>query len=439
MKTIAPSSFAFMVLAVANLTDGATISGTTIVTKVMTYTNYEEYSYSMLAAVNKQRATEGLSPLCLNNKLHMSAQSHSDDMAAHDYMGHVGSDGSTMSDRITQTTYEWEAVAENVAAGQVDVDEVMIAWINSPEHLVNIMGNYTMFASAYSFNKDGVYGDYWTQNFGLSETESCDEIETPAVPQITPTVEQVTPMVEQVTPTVEDVTPTVEQVTPTVEQVTPMVEQVTPIVEQVTPTVEQLTPMEEQTKPAPEVLPTAEQVNPTVPENLIAVEQVTPIEEQVTPTVEQLTPMVEQANPAPEVLPTAEQLNPTVPENLLAVEQVLPPVSEILPYLEQATTTVPDFTQEVEQAISTNPEDLPAVEQVIPPVPDVLPAVEQVTPTAPEILPAVEQTTPTVPDVTSTMKQVQSDCDSTFSVTNAPAYEALTPPAPVNPKEDGCD
>ncbi|KAF4318196.1 hypothetical protein G195_008271 [Phytophthora kernoviae 00238/432] len=128
----------------------------------------------MLAAVNKQRATKGLSALCMNSKLHSAAQRHSDDMAIKDYMAHDGSDGSTMSQRITQAGYDWDAVAENVAAGQVDVDAVMVAWINSPEHLENIMGDYTMFGTAYSYNANGEYKHYWTQDFGSGDAEACD-------------------------------------------------------------------------------------------------------------------------------------------------------------------------------------------------------------------------------------------------------------------------
>ncbi|KUF88245.1 mRNA-capping enzyme subunit alpha [Phytophthora nicotianae] len=147
---IAQSSLALLlIVAAASNTDASylrKLGGTTIATNVKTYAAYGDYAPAMLAAVNKQRATKGLSPLCLNKKLHSAAQRHSDDMAAKDYMAHDGSDGSTMSERITQAGYDWSAVAENVAAGQVDVDAVMVAWINSPEHLENIMGDYTMFA-----------------------------------------------------------------------------------------------------------------------------------------------------------------------------------------------------------------------------------------------------------------------------------------------------
>ncbi|ETP22290.1 hypothetical protein F441_04366, partial [Phytophthora nicotianae CJ01A1] len=123
MMNIAQSSLALLlIVAAASNTDASylrKLGGTTIATNVKTYAAYSDYAPAMLAAVNKQRATKGLSPLCLNKKLHSAAQRHSDDMAAKDYMAHDGSDGSTMSERITQAGYDWSAVAENVAAGQV--------------------------------------------------------------------------------------------------------------------------------------------------------------------------------------------------------------------------------------------------------------------------------------------------------------------------------
>ncbi|KAF1773571.1 CAP domain [Phytophthora cactorum] len=42
----------------------------------------------MLACVNKERAAEGLPPVCGNKKLQSSSQRHSDDMAQNNYMAH---------------------------------------------------------------------------------------------------------------------------------------------------------------------------------------------------------------------------------------------------------------------------------------------------------------------------------------------------------------
>ncbi|ETO84828.1 hypothetical protein F444_01315 [Phytophthora nicotianae P1976] len=41
------------------------------------------------------------------------------------------------------------------AAGQVDVNVVMVAWTYSPEHMENAMGDYIMCGSVYVFNEKG--------------------------------------------------------------------------------------------------------------------------------------------------------------------------------------------------------------------------------------------------------------------------------------------
>ncbi|KAG1704590.1 hypothetical protein DVH05_005520 [Phytophthora capsici] len=159
-----------------------------------------DYHGAMLTAVNQERAKQGVPSLCMNKKLQAAAQRHSDDMAKNNFMAHDGHDGSTMSQRITEAGYEWDSVAENVAAGQEEVQSVMESWMTSPGHRENIMNpDYTMFGTAFAYNKDSQYGIYWTQDFGSGASEACDggnttkqEIVTPApttvVPEIPATV-----------------------------------------------------------------------------------------------------------------------------------------------------------------------------------------------------------------------------------------------------------
>ncbi|KAF4040194.1 Cysteine-rich secretory protein family [Phytophthora infestans] len=128
----------------------------------------------LLAAVNKERAAVGLPSLCMNTKLQSAAQKHSKDMAANNYMSHTGSSGSSMSQRITASGFKWTAVAENVAAGQMDAAAVMKAWMNSPGHRKNILGSkYKMLGCGYAYNANAVYKRYWAQEFGTGSSESC--------------------------------------------------------------------------------------------------------------------------------------------------------------------------------------------------------------------------------------------------------------------------
>ncbi|CAH0522126.1 unnamed protein product [Peronospora belbahrii] len=142
--------------------------------RLQTYTQTSDYEAIMLERVNLERGAQGLAPLCTNSKLRLAAQLHSDDQAANDFMDHTGSDGRTVVDRVSAAGYDWRGVAENVAAGQIDVTEVMDAWMNSEGHRENILGDYTMLGSAYAYTPDGNYNHFWTQNFGWSDTDVCD-------------------------------------------------------------------------------------------------------------------------------------------------------------------------------------------------------------------------------------------------------------------------
>ncbi|TMW56082.1 hypothetical protein Poli38472_008730 [Pythium oligandrum] len=125
----------------------------------------------MLNAVNAERAKAGLKPYCYNKKLNAAAQKHSEDQAKHKKMTHDGSDGVNFADRAKREGYNWQGLAENVAAGQQTVADVMKSWMKSPGHKANIMGGSTHFGMGYA---KGGNTPYWTQEFGSSSSEKCD-------------------------------------------------------------------------------------------------------------------------------------------------------------------------------------------------------------------------------------------------------------------------
>ena len=122
------------------------------------------YADLMLDLVNTQRSKAGAGPLAMDVDCMAASKAHTEDQASHLFMGHVGSDGSTLSDRITATGFKWDAIAENVAEGQKTVEEVMTAWMNSPEHRANLLNPvYTRFGYCQQVGSDG--NIYWTQDF----------------------------------------------------------------------------------------------------------------------------------------------------------------------------------------------------------------------------------------------------------------------------------
>lgn len=134
-----------------------------------------EFADLMLYAVNQARSQQqncggeimpAVPALTWDYDLEAAAYGHSSDMANGNFMSHTGSDGSSAGDRIDATGYVSSAWAENVAAGQKDIDAVMASWMASPGHCKNIMsGNVTQMGSAAVENPDTQYGIYWTQVF----------------------------------------------------------------------------------------------------------------------------------------------------------------------------------------------------------------------------------------------------------------------------------
>uniref|UniRef100_K3WIC1 SCP domain-containing protein n=1 Tax=Globisporangium ultimum (strain ATCC 200006 / CBS 805.95 / DAOM BR144) TaxID=431595 RepID=K3WIC1_GLOUD len=180
---------------------------------LQTYTSSDNFQAQMLAAVNAERAKVGLVAFCTNKKLQASAQLHSNDQARNNFMSHTGSDGSSMSQRITAQSFVWSSIAENVAAGQVDVTAVMKAWMNSSGHKANILGNYKFFGTGYAYNANSNYKHYWTQDFGTGSSEACDSsgtVQSTTAPTVTPTPTTATPTM---TPKATTATPAVQQTT----------------------------------------------------------------------------------------------------------------------------------------------------------------------------------------------------------------------------------
>jgi uncharacterized protein YkwD len=105
-------------------------------------------------------------PLGGNALLARTAQEHASDMALHDFLEHKGRDGSTVSQRLTRAGYRWRDVGENIAAGQASPEEVVQAWLKSPEHCASIMEpSFTEMGAAFAVNMQSSSVIYWTQVF----------------------------------------------------------------------------------------------------------------------------------------------------------------------------------------------------------------------------------------------------------------------------------
>ncbi len=88
--------------------------------------------------INAIRAQANLPALQRNAKLDAAAAAHSADMAANQFMGHTGSDGSSLRQRVERTGYNWCTLAENVSRGYSSDASSIEGWRRSPSHYVNL-------------------------------------------------------------------------------------------------------------------------------------------------------------------------------------------------------------------------------------------------------------------------------------------------------------
>lgn len=120
----------------------------------------------ILDDTNAFRVQNGLKPLLLTPNLNSVSQAWSEEMATVNRMSHNPA-------YSIQIPKGWWGAAENVAYGY-RVDTVTPAWIKSPGHRANILGNYTHIGIGIARADNGQL--YYTQNFGL-----YDAVPTPTV------------------------------------------------------------------------------------------------------------------------------------------------------------------------------------------------------------------------------------------------------------------
>lgn len=126
------------------------------------------FAREMLAAVNALRArgcTCGdtrmapAPPVRWNAQLAQAAQGHAADLLAHRTLGHVGSDGSTLSERVRRSGYRGGSMGENAAWGYRSIPAVVEGWRTSPGHCRNMMN------PVYREMGAGQANTHWVQVF----------------------------------------------------------------------------------------------------------------------------------------------------------------------------------------------------------------------------------------------------------------------------------
>ncbi|MBS0025819.1 CAP domain-containing protein [Chitinophaga sp. 22321] len=98
--------------------------------------------------------------LVWNGLLERAAYDHSKDMTLNHYFDHNSPGGSTPGTRLDAAGYSWTYYGENIAAGSLDEQAVVLGWLNSPKHCHNMMDPV--------FTEIGVgrYNSNWTMELG---------------------------------------------------------------------------------------------------------------------------------------------------------------------------------------------------------------------------------------------------------------------------------
>lgn len=125
--------------------------------------NISENAYvnEVLKLVNKYRASNGLSPVSLDNAISSAADIRAKEIVRS--FSHTRPDGRSCFSVLSDNGISYNGAGENIAYGQDTPEEVMTAWMNSDGHRANILnGSFTKLGV-------GIYSSggtiYWVQLF----------------------------------------------------------------------------------------------------------------------------------------------------------------------------------------------------------------------------------------------------------------------------------
>lgn len=104
-------------------------------------------------------------PITGNSQLHEASLRHAIDMAENGFFSHTGSDGSSFSQRISESGYPGSPVAENIAGGGREAAGVVDRWLNSDGHCRNLMTNRGTEIGV-GFVEGGQWGTLWVLKVG---------------------------------------------------------------------------------------------------------------------------------------------------------------------------------------------------------------------------------------------------------------------------------
>ena len=137
----------------------------------------------LVSDTNSNRTADALKPLQTSALLTEAAQLKANDMAAKGYFSHVSPNGETPWYWLDQVGYNYEYAGENLAVNFTDSNDVVNAWMNSPEHRANILdGNYTQIGIATAQGEyQGHQAIFVVQFFGQPVSQAAVAATVPVI------------------------------------------------------------------------------------------------------------------------------------------------------------------------------------------------------------------------------------------------------------------
>jgi uncharacterized protein YkwD len=117
--------------------------------------------------VNLERVEAGCSALKIDDLLTTAARKHSEDMALARFVGHIGSNGSTVGKRANADGYYFILIGENISDGDASAEDIVDAWMASMRHRENILNCRYEDTGVWVTPARNGKGLYWVQVFGV--------------------------------------------------------------------------------------------------------------------------------------------------------------------------------------------------------------------------------------------------------------------------------
>lgn len=150
----------------SSLPDAAELAAGSVAGRCITTIDADVLARQVLTLVNIERATLGMDPLTVDDRLTKAAGDFACTLAGDGFFDHINPlTGEGPGDRAAAVGYDFFAVGENLAAGQPTAAEAVEGWLDSPRHRENMLSPEWK-ETGISVRRGGPYNVYWVQLFG---------------------------------------------------------------------------------------------------------------------------------------------------------------------------------------------------------------------------------------------------------------------------------